>query len=100
MPTALRPPSMLSPRRMPQAQAAPDIRPAEPSSGVAVKLTFLGAATTVTGSQFLLTTDRAHVLIDGGLFQGPPQEAELNREPLAYDTGAIDAILVTHAHLD
>jgi metallo-beta-lactamase family protein len=65
-----------------------------------MRLRFLGAATTVTGSQFLLTTDRARVIVDCGLFQGSPSEAEHNRVPLAYDPGAIDAILLTHAHLD
>ena len=67
---------------------------------VGVKLQFLGAATTVTGSQFLLTTDRARVIVDCGLFQGSPSEAERNRQPLAYDPRTIDAILITHAHLD
>ena len=50
-----------------------------------MKLRFLGAATTVTGSQFLLTTDRARVVIDCGLFQGSPAESERSRVPLAYD---------------
>ncbi len=63
-------------------------------------LQFLGAATTVTGSQFLLTTDRARVLIDCGMFQGSPNESIRNRIPLAYDPTALDAILLTHAHLD
>ncbi len=63
-------------------------------------LRFLGAATTVTGSQFLLTTERARILIDCGMFQGSPNEAIRNRIPLAYDPGAIDAMLITHAHLD
>ena len=63
-------------------------------------LQFLGAATTVTGSQFLLTTGRARVLIDCGMFQGSPNESIRNRIPLAYDPGALDAILLTHAHLD
>ena len=65
-----------------------------------MRLRFLGAATTVTGSQFLLTTDRARVLIDCGLFQGSPAESERSRLPLAYDAAGLDAILVTHAHLD
>ena len=48
-------------------------------------LQFLGAATTVTGSQYLLTTDRATILIDCGMFQGSPNESIRNRIPLAYD---------------
>src|SRR5207247_2202657 len=65
-----------------------------------VEIQFLGAATTVTGSQFLLTTARARVLIDCGMFQGSPNEAIRNRIPLAYDPHELDAILLTHAHLD
>jgi metallo-beta-lactamase family protein len=65
-----------------------------------MKLRFLGAATTVTGSQFLLTTDRASVVIDCGLFQGSPSESERSRVPLAYDPGTVDSVLLTHAHLD
>ncbi|MFM2106657.1 MAG: hypothetical protein RL338_1689 [Chloroflexota bacterium] len=63
-------------------------------------LHFLGAAGTVTGSQFLLETDRARVLIDCGLFQGSPAEGLRNRVPLAFDPRALDAIVLTHAHLD
>src|SRR5438094_4473282 len=63
-------------------------------------LQFLGAATTVTGSQFLLTTARARVLVDCGMFQGSPNESIRNRIPLAYDPTKLDAILITHAHLD
>ncbi|MBF6606291.1 MAG: MBL fold metallo-hydrolase [Chloroflexi bacterium] len=65
-----------------------------------IELQFLGAATTVTGSQYLLTTDRARILIDCGMFQGSPNESIRNRIPLAYDPREIDAILLTHAHLD
>ena len=63
-------------------------------------LQFLGAATTVTGSQYLLTTEQATILIDCGMFQGSPNESIRNRIPLAYDPTRIDAILLTHAHLD
>jgi len=63
-------------------------------------LTFLGAATTVTGSQFLLETGQAQILIDCGMFQGGPNEAIRNRVPRGYDPTTLDAILLTHAHLD
>jgi metallo-beta-lactamase family protein len=63
-------------------------------------LQFLGGATTVTGSRFLLTTSRAKVLIDCGMFQGSPNETVRNRIPLGFDGRDIDAILLTHAHLD
>jgi metallo-beta-lactamase family protein len=63
-------------------------------------LQFLGGATTVTGSRFLLTTSRARVLIDCGMFQGSPNESIRNRIPLGVDAASLDAILLTHAHLD
>jgi metallo-beta-lactamase family protein len=63
-------------------------------------LQFLGGASTVTGSRFLLTTSRAKVLIDCGMFQGSPNETVRNRVPLGMDPSVLDAILVTHAHLD
>ena len=63
-------------------------------------IVFLGAASTVTGSQFLLTTERARILIDCGMFQGSPNEAVRNRIPFAYHPSEIDAVLLTHAHLD
>src|SRR5258707_5256807 len=65
-----------------------------------MEIHFLGGATTVTGSQFLLVTDRARVLIDCGMFQGSPNEAIRNRVPLAYDPKTLDVVLLTHAHLD
>ncbi|HEY4227483.1 MAG TPA: MBL fold metallo-hydrolase [Candidatus Limnocylindrales bacterium] len=63
-------------------------------------LTFLGGANTVTGSRFLLTTARAKILIDCGMFQGSPNETIRNFVPLGVDASEIDAIVVTHAHLD
>ncbi|MDH5244290.1 MAG: MBL fold metallo-hydrolase, partial [Chloroflexota bacterium] len=66
----------------------------------AMRIRFLGGATTVTGSQFLLSTDRARVLIDCGMFQGSPNEAIRNRVPFAFDPGELDAVVLTHAHLD
>ena len=63
-------------------------------------LTFLGGANTVTGSRFLLQTERAKVLIDCGMFQGSPNEVIRNRVPLGFEPSELDAILITHAHLD
>src|SRR5258706_10641750 len=63
-------------------------------------LTFLGGATTVTGSQYLLRTSRAQVLIDCGLFQGMPNESIRNRVGPDFDPKSLDAVLLTHAHLD
>jgi metallo-beta-lactamase family protein len=65
-----------------------------------MEIRFLGAANTVTGSQFLLITERAKILIDCGMFQGGPHEEMRNRVPLAYDPTSLDAIILTHAHLD
>ncbi|MEO6207151.1 MAG: MBL fold metallo-hydrolase, partial [Candidatus Limnocylindrales bacterium] len=65
-----------------------------------MQIQFLGGATTVTGSQFLLTTDRARVLIDCGMFQGSPNESIRNRIPFAFEPGELDAVVLTHAHLD
>ncbi len=65
-----------------------------------MRIHFLGAARTVTGSQYLLETDRARVLVDCGMFQGSPHDALRNRVPFAYDPKSLDALLLTHAHLD
>jgi metallo-beta-lactamase family protein len=65
-----------------------------------MQIHFLGGATTVTGSQFLLVTERARVLIDCGMFQGSPNESIRNRIPFAFDPAELDAVLLTHAHLD
>ena len=63
-------------------------------------LTSLGAAGTVTGSKHLLTYEGHRVLIDCGLFQGLKNLRELNWEKLPVQPHAIDAVILTHAHLD
>jgi metallo-beta-lactamase family protein len=63
-------------------------------------LTFLGAAGTVTGSKHLVDTDSRRVLIDCGLFQGLKELRERNWQPLPIAASAIDAVILTHAHLD
>jgi len=65
-----------------------------------MKLTFLGAAGTVTGSSYLLETGRSRILIDFGLFQGGDREESLNQLPKQLDPSRLDAVLVTHGHLD
>jgi metallo-beta-lactamase family protein len=65
-----------------------------------MEIHFLGGATTVTGSQFLIRTDRASILVDCGMFQGSPNESIRNRIPFAFDPSELDAVLLTHAHLD
>ena len=64
------------------------------------KLTFLGGAGTVTGSKTLLETSSFKVLVDCGLFQGLKHLRELNRLPLIVQASKIDALILTHAHLD
>ena len=65
-----------------------------------MEIHFLGGATTVTGSQHLLVTGQAKVLIDCGMFQGSPNESIRNRLPFDFDPATLDAVLLTHAHLD
>lgn len=64
------------------------------------RLTFHGAARTVTGSKYLLEADQARVLVDCGLFQGLKDLRELNWQPLPLDVRQLDAVVLTHAHLD
>jgi metallo-beta-lactamase family protein len=63
-------------------------------------LTVHGAARTVTGSCYEITFGGRRVLVDCGLFQGPRSLEALNREPFAFDPRKIDAVLLTHAHMD
>ncbi len=62
--------------------------------------TFLGAAGTVTGSKHLLDVGGHQILVDCGLFQGLKALRELNWQPLSVPAAAIDAVILTHAHLD
>lgn len=65
-----------------------------------VSITFLGATDTVTGSRFLITGSKSRVLIDCGLFQGLKKDRLKNWEPFAADPRSIDAVVLSHAHLD
>lgn len=70
-----------------------------------MKMQSLGAACTVTGSMHLLTLDAAaggtrQLLIDCGLFQGGEELEARNREPFPFDPRDLDAVILTHAHLD
>jgi metallo-beta-lactamase family protein len=65
-----------------------------------MKLTFLGATQTVTGSKFLIETKDCRVLLDCGLFQGLKELRLRNWEDPPVDPGTVDAIVLTHAHID
>ncbi len=66
-----------------------------------MKIALLGAAGgEVTGSAYLLQTDRAHVLVDCGLFQGAKRLENSNRLPSRGPLQQLDAVVLTHAHLD
>lgn len=66
-----------------------------------MQLTFLGAAEEVTGSCCLLEHGTSKILIDCGLFQGRARdEADKNREPFPFDPTTLDAVVLTHAHID
>lgn len=64
------------------------------------KLTFHGAAECVTGSCMLLEAGGARILIDCGMFQGPKTLKGLNYEPFPFSPASLDAVLLTHAHID
>lgn len=63
-------------------------------------LRFLGATDTVTGSRTLITTKDSRVLVDCGMFQGYKNLRERNWQPFPVAPESLDAVLVTHAHLD
>lgn len=65
-----------------------------------MRLTFLGAAETVTGSRFLLESANSRILVDCGLFQGVKRIRRQNWEPFPVNPSSIDAIVLTHAHID
>lgn len=65
-----------------------------------VKIHFLGASQTVTGSKFLLETSGLNLMIDCGMFQGLKELRENNWKDFPFDTSSIDMILLTHGHLD
>ena len=65
-----------------------------------MKLSFHGADRDVTGSCHLLEAAGKRILVDCGLYQGGRELAEENAEPFGFEPGAIDYVLLTHAHLD
>ncbi len=66
-----------------------------------MKIKFLGAAGTVTGSSYALTSNNGKsILIDLGMFQGPPEIDQLNYLPFDFDIPKLSGAFLTHAHLD
>src|SRR3989344_7761884 len=68
--------------------------------GWGMKISFHGAAKTVTGANYLLEDGKTRILVDCGLFQGSSFCERKNFEPFPYDPKTIDAVLITHAHID
>ncbi len=77
-------------------------REKRPKTGHSPQLavTFLGAAGTVTGSKYLVATPHARVLVDCGLFQGLKELRLRNWRALPLDVESLDAVVLTHAHID
>lgn len=65
-----------------------------------MKIIFHGAAQTVTGSCFQVTSEHSNVLVDCGMFQGSSGERDLNHRPFPFNPSALDAVILTHAHID
>ena len=65
-----------------------------------IKIKFLGGAGTVTGSKYLLTIHGKYILVDCGLFQGVKNLREKNWQDFPVDASSIEAIILTHAHID
>ncbi len=65
-----------------------------------MKITFLGATKTVTGSNFLVETANKKFLVDCGMYQGQAEQEWENSAPFAFDVNEIDFMLLTHAHID
>ena len=65
-----------------------------------MKITFLGAARTVTGSNFLVEAAGKKFLVDCGMYQGKVEDKLDNSDPFLYNPAEIDFMLLTHAHID
>src|SRR6476620_6750181 len=87
--------------RLPPQQASTAYRRSYGLKGVRLaSISFWGGVGTVTGSKYLVQTDRARVLVDCGMFQGLKELRERNWQEPPFDPRAVDAILLTHAHID
>src|SRR5580700_5307885 len=68
--------------------------------GKAMKVTFWGAAGTVTGSMHLVETGGKRYLLDCGLYQGGRKDADQKNRRLLFPASSIDAVILSHAHID
>lgn len=64
------------------------------------KLTFFSATEGVTGSAYLLETGQATILLECGLVQGGREEKKANEKPFPFSIGQLDAVVLSHAHMD
>ena len=67
---------------------------------MSIEITFLGGVETVTGSRFLVEAGGRRVLVECGMYQGVKRLRELNWKPFPVDPPSIDAVVLTHAHID
>ncbi|HPD40480.1 MAG TPA: MBL fold metallo-hydrolase, partial [Anaerolineae bacterium] len=65
-----------------------------------MKITFLGGVGTVTGSSYLIRTNRVHILLECGLFQGKRQESYERNRHFDFEPRRVDAVVLSHAHID
>ncbi len=65
-----------------------------------MKITFLGGVGTVTGSMYLVRTNRKNILLDCGLYQGKREESYQRNQKLPFDIRRLDAVVLSHAHID
>ncbi|HIE38855.1 MAG TPA: MBL fold metallo-hydrolase [Anaerolineales bacterium] len=65
-----------------------------------MEIQFFGAAQTVTGSQYLITVNGSHLLLECGLFQGRRRESYERNRNLPFDAAAVDGMVLSHAHID
>jgi metallo-beta-lactamase family protein len=89
-------PAMSGPART----AGQPTRSSSSATGRAATIQFLGGTGTVTGSRHLVRTDDARVLVDCGLFQGLRDLRNRNWDDPPFDPASLDAVVVTHAHVD
>jgi metallo-beta-lactamase family protein len=65
-----------------------------------MRIGFHGAAQTITGSQHLITVNGQNILLDCGLYQGKREEARRRNRDFPYDAASVDAVVLSHAHID